>query len=165
MSFTKLFEAAMGTAEQQAGYKKYETEVNSLTEEFLKKVQALLKGQGYKYSSRKASATIQWGWEKGEKTIGISGWHGTGGGNRNYGTLKMIMGLHITETKAENFKSPFGDTKTFVQPGKKADDFMAGMPNEKAHYVSQFDQATADKSLAKYKEDLDKAMKLITKRA
>lgn len=55
-------------------YKKLDTIVT----DGIKKIQSIMKSKGYKYSSSKQSALIEYRFEKDDKTFAVDGWHGTG---------------------------------------------------------------------------------------
>lgn len=64
----------------------------------LKQINSLLKSAGYKYKRSLQSAMFSMEWSKGNdyKTfVDISGWHGGGKGNRNYGETFVIFYLHL----------------------------------------------------------------------
>ena len=58
---------------------------------FYKEIQKLLRKLGYTYKRSKASALEDLRWEKGDKSIILSGWHGDG----NYGEGRIMMNLYV----------------------------------------------------------------------
>lgn len=71
--------------------------VSAQTEGFLKDAQWILKQRGFtRTDARKTSALFNWTFERGDRKIHLSGWHGTGkrGTNRWYGDLKALLDVH-----------------------------------------------------------------------
>jgi len=68
------------------------------SEAALKQINTLLKSADYKYKRSLQSAMFSMVWSKDNdyKTqVDISGWHGGGKGNRNYGEAFVIFDLHL----------------------------------------------------------------------
>ena len=53
-----------------------------------------MKDKGYTHSSGKASAMEDHTYTKGNHHVTVSGWHGTGKGNRDYGGAKVIHAMY-----------------------------------------------------------------------
>ena len=73
------------------------------TAEFLKWMQGALKARGWvRTDARLQSALYHWTFEKGERKINITGWHGTGkrGTSRWYGDLKTLFTLYDNRSPA-----------------------------------------------------------------
>lgn len=70
------------------------TRINPMTEMYIKKFHKIMREKGFKMSSNKQSALIEWQYEKqGSPNYCVWGWHGTG----NYKGAKMIWGVMITQ--------------------------------------------------------------------
>lgn len=69
------------------------TRINPMTEQFVKKFHKIMRDRGYKMTSNKNSALIEWQYEKkGSQSYCVWGWHGTG----SYKGVKMVWGVMIT---------------------------------------------------------------------
>lgn len=74
-----------------------EAEVSRKTEIFLKGIQAVLKGKGFtRTDARLQSAMFHWEFQRGDRKLCITGWHGTGkrGTSRWYGDLKALLSFY-----------------------------------------------------------------------
>lgn len=70
------------------------TRINPLTDQFVKKFHKIMREKGFKMTSQRESAMVNWSYKKeSSKSICISAWHGNG----KYGNLKLVLGLLETE--------------------------------------------------------------------
>lgn len=68
--------------------------INPMTEQFVRKFHKIMREKGFKMSSDKQSAVIEWQYEKkGSPSYCVWGWHGTG----NYKGIKIALGVMITK--------------------------------------------------------------------
>lgn len=93
-TLTQLEESSNSTAKQA---------FSDTTAEFLKWLQVTLKARGWvRTDARLQSALYNWTFQKGERQINITGWHGTGkrGTSRWYGDLKTLFTLYDNRSPA-----------------------------------------------------------------
>lgn len=93
-----FFKKYLGEENHQALGPKLDQMVKSALVEF----QKLLKAKGFSHTSRRESALVHHIFAKGDREITISGWHGTGRGNRNYGPWKTL--LHLYDSASKGYK-------------------------------------------------------------
>lgn len=85
---------------RRLGYRNYrewaeDPKVSEMTVTFLKQIQKNLKERGFDYKNTKQSAMCEAHFKMGNKSISVSYWHGTGKGNRNYGSGKRILSISL----------------------------------------------------------------------
>lgn len=85
----------------------YGREATAVAEAGRKEILALMKSRGYTQTTSRQSALYQTDFKRdGEERFAIDGWHGTGSGNRNYGTGKTIFSLY--DRKSPGYKPVVG---------------------------------------------------------
>ncbi len=113
--------------------------INPCTDDFLKYVQQALKAQGFVRKTSRHSALYNWEFTKGPRRVSITGWHGTGAGVRNFGSMKTLF--TITDSHPQQGFKPVRMVSTIFG-------IMVDFP-------------PSGKTIAQYKEHLDAATKYI----